>query len=113
VAIVSGRLAVEHAVALEHDLGEKDGGTNEAARGLPQEQLSMLYQNCLKMASENKITKDNTWALPLIDHISDLVQPSTVRHPPFFIVVVHEVWGLQYSSVCRPQWAYVAHPFGK
>lgn len=68
---------------MEHELGEKDGAPREAARGLPQEQLSMLYQNCLKMASENKITKDNTWALPLIDHISDLVQPSTVRVPSF------------------------------
>ncbi|KAK9791389.1 hypothetical protein WJX73_000928 [Symbiochloris irregularis] len=38
--------------------------------------VATLYSNCLKLASENKITSRNTWALPLIDHISDLVQPS-------------------------------------
>ena len=40
-------------------------------------QVANLYNNCLKLASENKISSKNTWALPLIDHISDLVQPST------------------------------------
>lgn len=35
--------------------------------------IAALYQNCLKLASENKITAKNTWALPLIDHLSDLV----------------------------------------
>jgi len=40
------------------------------------QQVVELYQNTLKLASENKITKDNTWALGLIDHMSDLVKPS-------------------------------------
>ena len=40
------------------------------------QQIAELYRNTLKLASENKITKDNTWALGLIDHMSDLVKPS-------------------------------------
>ena len=40
------------------------------------QQVLELYRNTLKLASENKITKDNTWALGLIDHMSDLVKPS-------------------------------------
>lgn len=40
------------------------------------QQVIELYRNALKLASENKITKDNTWALGLIDHMSDLVKPS-------------------------------------
>ena len=38
--------------------------------------MAALYQNCLKLASENKITSKNTWALPLIDHLADLVAPA-------------------------------------
>ena len=40
------------------------------------QQVIELYRNSLKLASENKITKDNTWGLGLIDHMSDLVKPS-------------------------------------
>lgn len=35
-----------------------------------------LYNSCMRMASENKITAKNTWSLGLIDHISELVKPS-------------------------------------
>ena len=42
--------------------------------GLDNSQLCALFENCLKLASENKITAKNTWDLPLIDHLSDLVQ---------------------------------------
>ena len=38
--------------------------------------MTDLYQNCLKLASENKINKNNTWSLGLIDHLSDLVRPA-------------------------------------
>ena len=43
------------------------------ARALDAAAVAALYQNCLKLASENKITAKNTWALPLIDHMADLV----------------------------------------
>ena len=46
-----------------------------AAPALSPAAIAALYQNCLKLASENKITAKNTWALPLIDHLSDLVAP--------------------------------------
>ena len=55
-------------------------------------QVSALYENCLKLATENKITSRNTWELPLIDHISDLVAGDKVgrifckaQHPPSII----------------------------
>mmetsp|Transcript_11270 Transcript_11270/g.27486 ORF Transcript_11270/g.27486 Transcript_11270/m.27486 type:complete len:774 (-) Transcript_11270:490-2811(-) len=35
-----------------------------------------LYSNCIKLASENKITAKNTWSLALIDHISEIVRDS-------------------------------------
>ena len=41
-------------------------------------QVSALYENCLKLATENKISSKNTWDLPLIDHISDLVAKDKV-----------------------------------
>lgn len=44
------------------------------AGGLEDAQLHALFDNCLKLASENKITAKNTWSLPLIDHLSDLIQ---------------------------------------
>ena len=42
-------------------------------------QVAALYENCLKLATENKITSRNTWGLPLIDHISDLVADGKVQ----------------------------------
>ncbi len=38
--------------------------------------MDQLYQSCIKLASENKISQKNTWSLGLIDHLSDLVKPS-------------------------------------
>ena len=38
-------------------------------------QIVGLYSNCLKLASENKINAKNSWSLPLIDHIAELVKP--------------------------------------
>ncbi len=39
----------------------------------PTELKSMLGQ-CLKMASENKITPQNTWQLQLIEHLPELIR---------------------------------------
>ena len=49
---------------------------SQAAPTFGMQQVIELYRNSLKLASENKITKDNTWGLGLIDHMSDLVKPS-------------------------------------
>lgn len=48
--------------------------SRQGGAGLDEGQLRALFDNCLKLASENKITAKNTWDLPLIDHLSDLVQ---------------------------------------
>ena len=37
-------------------------------------ELKSMLGQCLKMASENKITAHNTWGLPLIEHLDDLIQ---------------------------------------
>ena len=47
---------------------------DHSVQGLDGGQIRALFDNCLKLASENKITAKNTWDLPLIDHLSDLVQ---------------------------------------
>ena len=38
-------------------------------------ELQELYQNCIKLSSENKISSKNTWDLNLIEHLSELVKP--------------------------------------
>ena len=50
------------------------GSQQQSVQGLEVGQIRALFDNCLKLASENKITAKNTWDLPLIDHLSDLVQ---------------------------------------
>ena len=55
------------------------GGKENQPNGKGQEMLSsgelkMMLGQCLKMASENKITAHNTWGLPLIEHLDDLIQ---------------------------------------
>ena len=49
-----------------------------SSQGLQPEQLAELYQNCLRLATENKITAANSWSLSLIEHLSDLVAPAQV-----------------------------------
>ncbi|KAK9074066.1 hypothetical protein SSX86_006663 [Deinandra increscens subsp. villosa] len=41
---------------------------------LGQEQIMELFQNCIKLASENKINQKNTWELNLIDHIFEIIE---------------------------------------
>ncbi|KAL5990138.1 hypothetical protein ACLOJK_011035 [Asimina triloba] len=38
------------------------------------EQIAELFQNCIKLASENKINQKNTWDLTLIDHLSEIIR---------------------------------------
>ncbi|KAH7434072.1 hypothetical protein KP509_07G099800 [Ceratopteris richardii] len=40
---------------------------------LGKDQILDLFQNCIKLATENKINQRNTWELRLIDHISEIV----------------------------------------
>lgn len=40
---------------------------------LGKDQILDLFQNCIKLATENKINQQNTWELCLIDHISEIV----------------------------------------
>ena len=44
------------------------------ASGLGQSELKGLLRDCLKLASENKITAANTWSLPLIENMSELIK---------------------------------------
>ncbi|CAN6445668.1 unnamed protein product [Victoria cruziana] len=41
---------------------------------LCKDQIVELFQNCIKLASENKINQKNTWELSLIDHLSDIIK---------------------------------------
>lgn len=37
-------------------------------------ELSQMLDLCLRLAAENRITDKNVWALPLIDHLPEIVQ---------------------------------------
>ncbi|KAA8526530.1 hypothetical protein F0562_008267 [Nyssa sinensis] len=41
---------------------------------LGKQQILELFQNCIKLASENKINQKNTWELGLIDHLCDIIK---------------------------------------
>ncbi|KAL4339922.1 hypothetical protein GQ457_08G015460 [Hibiscus cannabinus] len=41
---------------------------------LDKDQILELFQNCIKLASENKINQKNTWELKLIDHLCDIIK---------------------------------------
>ncbi|OIT03480.1 PREDICTED: condensin complex subunit 2 [Nicotiana attenuata] len=41
---------------------------------LDEQQILELFQNCIKLASENKINQKNTWELGLIDHLCEIVK---------------------------------------
>ncbi|KAK1258860.1 Condensin complex subunit 2 [Acorus gramineus] len=44
------------------------------------DQIMELFQNCIKLASENKINQKNTWELGLIDHISEIIRVESEDH---------------------------------
>ncbi|VFQ89464.1 unnamed protein product [Cuscuta campestris] len=41
---------------------------------LDKNQIFELLQNCIRLASENKINQKNTWELGLIDHLGDIIK---------------------------------------
>ncbi|XP_022970958.1 condensin complex subunit 2 [Cucurbita maxima] len=41
---------------------------------LDKRQILELFQNCIKLASENKINQKNTWELNLIDHLTEIIK---------------------------------------
>ncbi|KAM6572607.1 hypothetical protein CsatA_016687 [Cannabis sativa] len=41
---------------------------------LGKQQIFELFQNCIKLASENKINQKNTWELNLIDHLTEIIK---------------------------------------
>ncbi|XP_031126505.1 condensin complex subunit 2 isoform X1 [Ipomoea triloba] len=45
-----------------------------ASSCLDKKQIFELFQNCIKLASENKINQKNTWELGLIDHLRDIIK---------------------------------------
>lgn len=45
----------------------------ESDKLLAKNQILELFQNCIKLASENKINQRNTWELNLIDHLSEII----------------------------------------
>ncbi|EGD76028.1 hypothetical protein PTSG_11637 [Salpingoeca rosetta] len=51
----------------------KPNQTAQVASGMSASQLTDLYANCIKMCSENKINQKNSWELPLIDYITDVM----------------------------------------
>lgn len=45
-----------------------------SAAGLSAPQLRDMFEQCLRLAVENKITDKNVWQIPLINHFSDIVR---------------------------------------
>ncbi|XP_068666987.1 condensin complex subunit 2-like isoform X2 [Aristolochia californica] len=41
---------------------------------LGRDQVMELFQNCIKLASENKINQKNTWELSLLDHLIEIIK---------------------------------------
>lgn len=54
--------------------GPGGGGGGRAAHSLSKGEAAQLLSQCLKLASENKITSQNTWSLPLIENLPDLIR---------------------------------------
>lgn len=46
-------------------------------------QLDQMLGQCLKLASENKITVHNTWSLPLIENLPDLIREEGAEQTNF------------------------------
>ncbi|XP_078151675.1 condensin complex subunit 2-like isoform X3 [Carex rostrata] len=56
---------------------QANGEGNAKSDVMDREQILELYQNCIRLASENKINQKNTWELGLIDHLSEVIKADT------------------------------------
>lgn len=56
---------------------------NRQQARLNKNELGQLLGQCLKLASENKISAQNTWSLPLIENLPDLIKDSDGDHTNF------------------------------
>ena len=71
-----GRLEREQQVQPLQQGSSQQASTQQQA--LSGDQLAVLYSSCLKLASENKIDKHNSWQLGLIDHLVILLHPAPI-----------------------------------
>ncbi|KAK4275438.1 hypothetical protein QN277_018521 [Acacia crassicarpa] len=55
-----------------------------ADSGLSSDQIVELFRNCIKLASENKITQKNSWQLKLIDYLSEIIKVDAENAEPNF-----------------------------
>ena len=60
--------------SVEEGVGPASRGEQQRGNQLSAGELKSMLGQCLQMASENKITAHNTWGLPLIEHLDDLIQ---------------------------------------
>lgn len=42
--------------------------------GTTPDQITDVYANCIKMCTENKVNQKNSWQLPLIDYMNDVMK---------------------------------------
>ncbi|XP_031392689.1 condensin complex subunit 2 isoform X2 [Punica granatum] len=63
-AAIRRKSMAAHAVPVQQD----------AEPCLGKQQILELLQNCIKLASENKINQKNTWELGLIDHLYEIIK---------------------------------------
>jgi condensin complex subunit 2 len=62
--------------ALRKSLSDAFAGSSgdQGKPTLSQEALSTMFEQCIKLAAENKITDKNVWQLDLIQHLPSIVQ---------------------------------------
>merc|ERR1711879_727541 len=58
----------------KHHQAKKKSSIQQEKLMLSQTELSELYSQCINLATANKINQENTWNLPLIDYIGDVLE---------------------------------------
>jgi hypothetical protein len=68
------RLSLSDAFAGQADQHkQQQAGDRDSRPQLTEEQCAVLLEQCLKLATENKITDRNAWHLQLISYLPDIV----------------------------------------
>ncbi|EPS60912.1 hypothetical protein M569_13888 [Genlisea aurea] len=68
------RVARAAAIRRKSVVRSSNSNSSNADACLGKDQILELFHNCIKLASENKITQKNTWELNLIDHLCEIVK---------------------------------------
>ncbi|KAF2071953.1 hypothetical protein CYY_006728 [Polysphondylium violaceum] len=70
-------------------------------------QISEVYKNIIKLSTENKITIKNTWELPLIDYIDNVIESNNFQEASCTLDASVQIYATRVDSIHTDTYRYL------